>query len=107
MSGVNLDSQQYYYVPETQNYPAIDAIVPPFVCLQITIWDKHAINFNGLEKVMRRLLKVCGQRRNGDRKRDLATLLFHFGRSGEAFSTQGMENAVKDIFSKLDSVASL
>lgn len=59
LSHVNSDSTQYYYIPEAKNYPAIDAIVTPFVCLQMTISKNHPINFNAIEKIMKHLLKVC------------------------------------------------
>lgn len=50
--------QSTYWMPRSSNEPAIDAVISPRVCLQMTIAKRHALGQVAMTRVTRHLLKV-------------------------------------------------
>jgi hypothetical protein len=70
-TAADITSPDLYYKPEKRNQPAVDAVIPPRVCLQMTISANHPINYNGIKAILEQLEQVafvgskgaCGLRR--------------------------------------------
>ena len=41
-----------YYVPNKANHPAVDSFMPPRMAVQITVSERHTINYEGIRAVM-------------------------------------------------------
>lgn len=54
-----------YWIPQSSREPAIDAVLPPQVCLQMTIARRHSLDQAAMETVIRHLLKVRTGVRSG------------------------------------------
>ena len=52
----------HYYKAVPENFPSVDAVIPPTVCLQMTVAKRHGISLTGLEQALAALLQKVGRR---------------------------------------------